>query len=156
MDSMFARMEALLDNRKATSPALDFARGLGFGEPTTFWFQAYLASPAFDDVPAYRHQVHLEVDSRSAVWFRVSLSEVTPLAPPGTPNNNTRFGSEKVIRDGLGVGTCEPAEFPQWLASVASKLNTRWSFDTLSLRTSLRGQKRDQLERWLRGAWHAP
>ena len=113
MDSMFTRLEALLDTRKATSPALAFARELGFGEPATFWFQAYLASPAFDDVPAYRHQVHLEVDSRSAVWFRVSLSEVTPLAPPGTP--------------------------------------TRWSFETLSLRTSVRGQKRDQLERWLRG-----
>jgi hypothetical protein len=150
LDAMFARMQGLLTERKASSPALAFARELGFGEPATFWFHAYLASPAFDDVPAYRHQVHLDVDSRSATWFSVSLSELPP-NPLDTTSRGTSFNNVKVYYDHLGVGPCEPPGFPGWLAAVASKLHTRWSFDTMSLRTSLRGQKRDQLERWLRG-----
>lgn len=149
LEDLFSRMQALIAARRARSPALGLARELGFGEPEAFWFQVHLASPALDGVPAYRHQVHLSVDSRSATWFSVSASESSPgdLRHP----KGTSFSSDELHRDQLGLGTCEPAGFPSWLAASAERLRTRWNFDGMHFGTSLRGKKRDRLERWLRG-----
>lgn len=149
MDDLFSRMKALFEARQARSPALGLAKALGFGELDAFWFQVHISSPEFDGAPAYMHQVHLSVDSRSATWFHVSLSASNPadmLRP-----RSTSFNSDKVYCDDLGLGTCVPSDFPAWLAASAERLRTRWNFDQLSLGTSLRGKKRNQLERWLRG-----
>ncbi|GEN10365.1 hypothetical protein SAMN05443572_11034 [Myxococcus fulvus] len=40
LDALFERMEALLQARRARSPALELARALGFGEPAVFMVQA--------------------------------------------------------------------------------------------------------------------
>ncbi|MBZ4415962.1 hypothetical protein [Myxococcus sp. RHSTA-1-4] len=149
MDDLFSRMQALLAARRARSPALDFARRLGFGEPEVFWFRVHLSSAAFNGVPAYRHQGHVTVDSRSATWFAISVSDSNPADI--LHSRGTSFNSDEVHRDELGLGTCEPAGLPSWLAAAAERLPTRWNFDGMSLTTSLRGKKRDQLERWLRG-----
>jgi hypothetical protein len=149
MEDLFSRMKALFEARQARSPALGLAKELGFGEPDAFWFQVHISSPALDGSPAWRHQVHLSVDSRSATWFHVSMSEAN-LADILRPRS-TSFTSDKVHCDDLGLGTCVPSAFPAWLAASAERLRTRWNFDQLSLGTSVRGKKRNQLERWLRG-----
>lgn len=148
MDDLFSRMKALYEARQARSPALGLARELGFGEPDVFWFQVQLYSPELAG-SRDRQQVHLSVDSRSATWFRISVSESNPadiLRP-----RSTAFTSDKVFCDDLGLGTCEPAAFPSWLAAVAQRLRTQWNFDGMHLRASVRGKKRVPLERWLRG-----
>jgi len=66
-------------------------------------------------------------------------------------SKGTSFSSDEVRRDELGLGTCEPARFPSWLAAAAERLRTRWNFDQMHMGTSLRGKKRDQLGHWLRG-----
>ncbi|QSQ27326.1 hypothetical protein JY651_21515 [Pyxidicoccus parkwayensis] len=149
MDDLFSRMKVLIEARQARSPALGLARELGFGELDVFWFQVHLSSAAFDGFPAYRHQAHLSVDSRSATWFHVSLSESssTDILNP----KSTAFTSATVHRDDLGLGTCEPSGFPAWLSTATERLRTRWNFDGMHVGASLRGKKRAHIERWLRG-----
>ncbi|NMO19626.1 hypothetical protein HPC49_48365 [Pyxidicoccus fallax] len=149
MDDLFSRMEALLTARRARSPALALAQELGFGEPEAFWFRAHFSCAVSDGVPAYRYQGHISVDSRAATWFSISLSDTGPRDI--LQSQSTSFNSEKVNRDDLGLGTCQPAAFATWLAAAAERFRIRWNFDGMSLTTSLRGKKRDQLERWLRG-----
>jgi hypothetical protein len=149
MDDLFTRMETLLSERKATSPALDVARALGFGEPETFWFQIHLSSLEHDGMPAYRYQAHVSVDSRAARWFSVHLSDTGPLNV--LQSLGTSFNSEGTQRDELELGTCGPTEVPAWLAAAARRFGLRWNFDGMSVSTSLRGKKRTQLEQWLRG-----
>lgn len=149
MEDLLSRMKALIESRRARSPALVLARELGFGELDVFWFQAHVSSPEHDGAPASRHQAHLSVDSRSATWFHVAVSSENPqdMLRPRT----TSFSSQKVNRDELELGTCEPSGFPAWLAATAQRLRTRWNFDGMHVSTRLRGKKRMELERWLRG-----
>ncbi|MFP2928513.1 hypothetical protein ACLESO_25625 [Pyxidicoccus sp. 3LG] len=149
MDAMFARMQALIDARQARSPALQVARALGFGEVDTFWFRVYVTSPSADGTAQFRHHAHLSVDSRSATWFSFSVSMAWPEFTDH--QQHTTFDSDRVLGDGLRVGTCQPVELPAWLARAAEKFGVPWRFDQMSVSTSLRGKKRTQLERWLRG-----
>ncbi len=149
MDDLFTRMEALLSARKAMSPALGVARALGFGEPETFWFRVHLSSLAHNGMAAYRYQAHVSINSRSATWFSVNLSDSNPLDI--LHSRDTSFSNEEVHRDELELGTCEPTGVPAWLAAAAERFGLRWNFDGMAVSTSLRGRKRTQLERWLRG-----
>ncbi|MFP2906156.1 hypothetical protein ACLESD_14045 [Pyxidicoccus sp. 3LFB2] len=149
MEDLFSRMQELIAARQARSPALELARALGFGELDAFWFRAHLSSAASERLPAYRYQAHLSVDSRAAECFSVTVTDATPVGV--LPSQGTSFTSAQVRRDTLELGTCEPAGLPAWLGSVAERFHIQWSFDTMSLTTSLRGKKRAQLERWLRG-----
>lgn len=149
MNAMFTQLDQLLHRRNATSPALDFARGLGF-DLETFSIDAYVSSQTLNrpnsrgGVPLY--QTHLSIDSTSATWFRVSVSCV-----PGdySEGESTLFSSDsKVGRDGLELGRCEPAELPAWYVRGAKRLKTTWNWAEVKPR-GLRGKKRDQFLHWL-------
>lgn len=149
MNAMFAQLDELLHRRNATSPALDFARSLGF-ELETFSIDAYVSSVTLNrpnsrgGVPLY--QTHLTIDSTSATWFRVNVSCV-----PGdySDGESSRFGSNRESEhDGLKLGRCEPAELPSWYARAAKRLKTTWNWADVKPR-GLRGKKKDQLLQWL-------
>ncbi|MFP2960462.1 hypothetical protein ACLEPN_22230 [Myxococcus sp. 1LA] len=150
MDDLFARMQALLQSRRARSPALDLARQLGFGEQETFWFTAYWGDAIREEAGflTRNYNGHISVDSRKPVWFQVLLSKREGLL--SMDRASTRFDNEKLHEDDLGVGACEPLQLPAWLARAARHLGTEWSVGTSAPRTNLRGKKREQLAEWLR------
>jgi hypothetical protein len=150
LNDFFARIQAQFDTRQAHSPALRFARELGFGERDTFWFRVYLMSDEREVAPAYRYHAHMSVDSSSDTWFSISVSKSDPTS--GSTARSTSFTSKETRRDELELGTCEPAGLPAWLARAEEKLGVRWDHDEAFRSTSLRGTKRARLEQWLRGA----
>ncbi|MCP3100555.1 hypothetical protein LZ198_16925 [Myxococcus sp. K15C18031901] len=150
MDDLFTRTAALLQSRRARSPALDLARELGFGDLEVFWFSASLAEGQrhADQSVHYFHHCHIMVDSRAPIWFRFSAST----SEDGVQGvRRTHFDSGGLRKDDLGMGACPPARFPAWIALAAERIGTQWPMHELSVRTGLRGKKREQLEQWLRG-----
>ncbi|MBL8940353.1 MAG: hypothetical protein JNM69_37750 [Archangium sp.] len=143
---MFESVEQLLGQRNDESPALAFARSIGF-DVDTFSVHWSLSSTALNasHVPVF--QGHVDLDSTSAVWFRVSISHV-----PGVlaEHRTTAFGSEKArVIDELGLGRCDPGELPAWLIRAAKKLKVQWSVRIWN--SSLRGAKRERALAWMRG-----
>ncbi|NVJ22031.1 MULTISPECIES: hypothetical protein [Myxococcus] len=153
LDALFERMEALLQARRARSPALELARELGFGEPEVFWFRLYATGGEEGDGQSmtYRYHCHLTVDSRAPVWFRFSMSSWGPDGVPGRIVSVFDFDSEGLQNDTLGLGACAPSRFPEWMARAAKQLRTEWSLDQMSVMTSLRGRQRTRLVEWLKG-----
>ncbi|MGZ3422978.1 MAG: hypothetical protein ACXVEF_00510 [Polyangiales bacterium] len=134
--AMLAQVQAMLGERKASSPALGVAR-VAVGEVDELWFSAYLRSSE-DRLPIY--QSNLEIDSRSNDWFHASVSG---------DERRVSFSAEKVHVDTLGVGACSAGDLPTWLARVAHQLQFTWDFQGMSVRTGLRGKKRERLLVWL-------
>jgi hypothetical protein len=169
LDTAAARLAAL----SCESPAVALAAFIGLGQPKVFWFDAYLGSTELNrsNVPLY--QGHIRVDSRSPNWFSVWVTRVSstldraetafrPKSPQqaqqaaavevegggagrGVPSRR-RPNNMTTRRDDLELGTCAAEEIPRWLQQASEKLGIDWS---VSLRTSLRGKKRQVLEDWL-------
>jgi hypothetical protein len=147
MKAMFERVRALLADRNASSPALDLARRIGIGEVDTFWFSGYLGSTQPNEHRVPHVQSNLTIDSRGGDTFSVSVSR----SGGGVSWVGTKFNQDKIHRDDLGLGRCEPDDLPAWLARAATSLDITWGFDEMGIRTNLRGKKRDRLLGWLRG-----
>ena len=91
-------------------------------------------------------QGSVTIDSRSPSWFHASLSTVEPDFSAG---KSTWFTVAKLERDQLGIGRCDGAELPRWLANAAAHLDVEWTFTITQ--SSLRGAKRERALAWLRG-----
>ncbi len=96
---------------------------------------------SFGNVP--RLQGSVVLDSRKSRTFAVSLSERTSMFGWKT----TSFDAQRLLRDDLGLGRCEPLEVPSWLARAAKKLRGSWGEP--SVYSTLRGKKRDAAVAWL-------
>lgn len=142
IQSFLLSIDRALARLSERSGAIELAASLGFGRPKVFWFDAYLGSTTLlmpNNVPLY--QGYLTVDSRRPDWFSLSVTRLEEqLGLTCTAFSRARE------QDDLGLGVCEAAELPAWLARAAAQLETEW---TVSLRSSLRGKKRQTLERWL-------
>ena len=148
MRAMLGEIERALGARNAASPALTLADALGVGDVKELWFSVSLGSREHTAHRVPRFQAHVDVDSRSDVWFTVHVSELSGMGVSGGISFNVR----QVWRDTFGVGPCEARELPGWLARVAGMRGIEWDFVGASVRTGLRGKKRDAVLRWLRGA----
>lgn len=148
MRAMLAEIERALGVRNAASPALALAGPLGLGDVKELWFSVFLGSREHTAHRVPRFQAHVDVDSRSDVWFTVHVSELSGVGASGGISFNVR----QVWRDTFGVGPCEARDLPGWLARVAGMHGIDWDFAGASVRTGLRGKKRDAVLRWLRGA----
>lgn len=138
LDTAAARLAAL----SCESPAVALAASIGFGQPKVFWFDAFLGSTELNrsNVPLY--QGHIRVDSRSPNWFSVWVTRVSSTLDRA----ETAFSSKTTRRDDLELGACAAEQLPRWLQHASKKLGVDWS---VSLRTGLRGKKRQVLEDWL-------
>jgi hypothetical protein len=147
-DLLLSDIETQLAERRDESPAFDFAEQLGFGRPKAFWFR-YDLGTVERSPNGYnpRFRFIAEVDSRDNDWFSVSVYEVEA-------NRRTRFGDRTVVVDELGLGTSELEKLPDWLATIAKKLQCEWGDSHIS--SSLRGKKRADLVRWFESAIHSP
>ena len=141
MKQLFARVEAMLADRKATSPALDLARALGFDGLGVFWFSISVYSA---ERGTHRYFASLRVDSRDADWFQAYVRSFE--------NRTTSFSSTTVHRDELELGTCGPDRFPHWLASIAKRFSFTWDLEAVTPYTQLRGKNRARLVAWLSSA----
>ncbi|NPC86811.1 hypothetical protein HPC49_52585, partial [Pyxidicoccus fallax] len=147
MDDFFQRIQAQLDARQAASPALQFARELGFGELDTFELTIELESSTRAGAKAYWYWAWLHVSSDSDQWFTIAAAE----KERGNLLHNVdlNFNNKLIHRDHLGLGTCEPAGFPAWIARAAKKFRVQWNHDGAQIKTSVRGNKgRELLARW--------
>jgi hypothetical protein len=148
MNAMFTQLDELLQRRNSASPALDFARSLGF-ELDTFSVDAYVWSRTLNrrggsGVPLY--QSYLTIDSTSASWFDLT---VTCVPGDGSEGEESRFSSTgETEHDGLKLGCCEPTELPGWYTRAAQRLKTTWNWAEVSPR-GLRGKKRAHFLKWL-------
>ncbi|WP_141588791.1 hypothetical protein [Myxococcus sp. AB056] len=149
MDDLFARMEALLQGRRARSPALDLARHLGFGELDAIWFRTYFLAGDTHAANSLVHHCNINVDSRSPRWFSVWQTS----RMDGLDRNawsDTHFDNEKLHKDIQGLGACELMQLPDWVARTARRLGAAWNISDSALMTNLRGKKRARLAEWLR------
>lgn len=143
---MFESVERLLGQRNDESPALAFARSIGF-EVDAFSVHWSLWSEQLNrgGVPVY--QSHAEVDSTSAIWFHVSVTHVPDSL---ADHRTTSFGSKDAHTiDQLGLGRCSPEALPVWFARAAKKLKVHWSVTLWH--SNLRGANRERALAWMRG-----
>ncbi len=145
MEAMFASIDRHLQVRNDTSPALAFARALGF-EVAAFSVRVSLTSTALNRSRVPVIQGGVTIDSTRPVWFSLNLSRVD--SHFGGLSSGTSFNNEQAWSDGLGLGRCEPAELPAWLDRAAQRLGITWTTDPRPGGT-LRGKKRDQFVKWL-------
>ncbi|MBZ4401196.1 hypothetical protein [Myxococcus sp. AS-1-15] len=153
LEALFERMEAVLQARRARSPALELARALGFGEPGVFWFKLYATGGEEGDERSmtYRHHCHLSVDSRAPDWLSFSMSSWDSDGEPGGNVPVYDLDGTGLQNDTLGLGACEPTRIPEWMARAAERLRTEWHFEQRAVMTSLRGRQRTRLFEWLTG-----
>lgn len=149
MEALLSRVQGMLREREAASPALGLARDLGLGELATFWLEASLNSEELNanGVPLYQGQA--SIDSRWPTWFFVSVSRVDVESSARSPE--TRFDVAQVHADTLGLGRCSAAELPRWAREAAGTLGVTWRLVRLLPGTNVRGARRERLARWLRG-----
>lgn len=146
------RLKALLEGaeqtkeeRAKTSPVLAIGKVM-FGDdaPEELWFHVTVGSderrPGNDMA---RWDCHIEVDSRAARPFRVTLFDGARLDGP-----STSFELD-TTDDGLKVGRCNPLGVPAYLARLEKKLGTSWNWPDAVIETGLRGRKRARLVWWL-------
>ncbi len=146
MTQLVARVDALVEERNSSSPALDFAARRGFGALKHFWFDLFLASDVQNVNGVPQSQGRLHIDSRQPSWFWCQVSRVDPEVRDFL---GTRFGGRGEPIDLLKLGTCEADEVPQWLKAAGDKLRCTWDLEYGRPRTSLRGRKRLQMLNWL-------
>ncbi len=143
VSALLDRVNAQLDARQAASPALAFAERIGFGTCKTFWFQIAFGSVQLrGTVP--RFQGHVHVDSRKALWLSVWL---TRLGDGVEPMVHARFDSDGALQDPFGLGRCAVDALPRWVSDASRVLGVEWRRE-VSIRSSLRGRKREQLRVW--------
>ncbi|MCP3100556.1 hypothetical protein LZ198_16930 [Myxococcus sp. K15C18031901] len=151
LDDLFARANVLLRARRARSPALAFARELGFGERKVFWFELRVQSreTMTRESGSCRLRCHVAVDSRAADWFQCYLTY------DDWRHFLCRFDAtprrEDFCADSLGSGLLDPLELPDWLARAVERFGTSWEFGGMELTTSVRDGGWDRLARWVGG-----
>jgi hypothetical protein len=144
LDRLFLELDGALEARNDASPALALGPVMGVGVVTTLFLSVRLSSTRVNRNRVPWIQGSIEIDSRDTCWFSVWVSTVEEDAE----GRSTYFSVSDRNRDELGLGTCEPAELPAWLARAAAKLEIEWEPLMLSP-TNLRGKKRDVVTRWL-------
>jgi hypothetical protein len=146
LDVLFAELDGALQTRNDISPALALGPIIGIGEVSLLWFDVWLASARITTNHVPWIQGSIRIDSRSATWFYVHAGTVEP----DGGHKGTYFHTDTLARDELGLGRCEAADLPRWLASAAAKLAITWA--PFQPRSNLRGKKRERIARWLAGA----
>jgi hypothetical protein len=134
--------ETQLQEHRHDSPALAFAESLGFTGTKKFWFECSIGTVERSPNrlnPRFRCSIHL--DSRRSTWFGVHVYQVEG-------RRRSYFGETTAV-DELELGSCLPAELPDWLTRAAEKLQCSWGEPYF--RSSLRGKKRQALLDWLLG-----
>ena len=146
LDALFVEIDGAIQARNDASPALALGPVIGVGEVSSLWFSVTVGSlrRTVHNVPWIQGSV--TIDSRSPSWFHASLSTVEPDFSAG---KSTWFTVAKLERDQLGIGRCDGAELPRWLANAAAHLDVEWTFTITQ--SSLRGAKRERALAWLRG-----
>lgn len=144
LDALFAEIEDTLEARQAASPALALGPVIGVGAVEPLWFRASICShEALHGAP--RVQAHVNVDSREAAWFSVSVSVRRTMAD----FDHVWFDATEVRGELRGLGRCAPDELPRWLADVAARVQATFAEPRVS--TGLRGKKRARIASWLAG-----
>ncbi len=141
MRTFLATVEKGLERRASTSGVLDFARALGL-DVKELKVHVMLRSESRNAQNVSGYQGSIDIDSRAARWFHVSLSRVA------LANITTTYFTTDSLTDRLKVGRCEAQELPAWLAKAQQKLKVRWS-KTPHFHGSLRGKKRQAFIDWL-------
>jgi hypothetical protein len=145
LKSMMALAKQTLQERNDSSPALTFARELGFtGNP--FEADTWLGSIELNRNNVQKYQGSIQINSTSPSWFSVHVSHVRP----DSKWEATSFGAEKLVHDHLNLGRCDPKDLPQWLRDAQEKLKIKWNTES-EPRGTLRGKKRTQFADWLFG-----
>jgi hypothetical protein len=139
--ALLAELDETYDARNAASPALVLGPIIGIGNVSVLWFDVRLASREQRDSIS-RVQGGISVDSRSAIWFHVYLSDFGV-------QGYTRFDSSGDATDHHGIGRCEAAALPAWLAATATHLGVRW--EAHHINSNVRGAKRTRIVDWLDG-----
>ncbi|HEY3805221.1 MAG TPA: hypothetical protein VGL61_21575 [Kofleriaceae bacterium] len=142
MRALLAELDDTYDARNASSPALALGPIIGIGGVSLLWFDARIWSREVYAGHTARVQGTISVDSRRTDWFRVYVSEYGV-------QGSTRFGSHVAAEDHHGVGACDAADLPAWLAATAKHLRVTW--DDYFLSSNLRGTKRERIAAWLDG-----
>ena len=147
LDALFTELDEALDDRNAASPALALGPVIGIGKVSTLFFGVRIGSQRKNSNNVPWVQGSIDVDSRTASWFRVWVSTVEPDAR----GKSTSFGGTGGdMRDELKLGRCQPAELPHWLAATARKLKIDWDEHHV-WNSNLRGAKRKRILQWLGG-----
>jgi hypothetical protein len=123
--TLFAELDAALAARRSTSPALAFGAAIAANKQPTFWFSFLLHSNTRHEIGVPVIQGSVRIDSREEPWFRVEVSKVHG-SPDRTKDQVTRFDETQLV-DELGLGRCDPAELPKWLAKAAKALAVQWN-----------------------------
>ncbi|HEX4454313.1 MAG TPA: hypothetical protein VH143_25795 [Kofleriaceae bacterium] len=143
LNALFAELDATYTARNASSPALALGAIIGLGELDELWFDFGANSTKLDSFRASVVQGSVRVDSRTPNWFNVWVSSSGAKGFSG-------YGVDAVPAvDRLGLGPCEPAQLPAWLANAAETLDVDWL--PFAPMTNLRGKKRARLTEWLSG-----
>jgi hypothetical protein len=143
LDALFAELDGVIAKRNAVSPALALGPLIGLGRVDPLWFQASIGSREPGDRVA-RVQGHVTIDSRRPKWFGVSMARNER---GGLTMQHTIFDAITLHSDELGIGRCDAAELPGWLAVIAAKLGVTW--DEPRVRTHIRGARRARIAAWL-------
>jgi len=147
---MFASLERSLTQRNQASPALAFARRLGF-DVELFSTDWSLSSDVLTSGHVPLYQASVVVDSASSRWFRVTVTRITGLLT----HHRTAFEDEGApALDELGLGRCTPEELPAWFAQAARTLGVVWKVSVG--RSTLRGAKRQRALAWMEGSAPEP
>ena len=142
MRALLAELDETYDARNAVSPALALGPIIGIGEVPLLWLDAMVWSRELVGSGVPRVQGGIGVDSRKANWLHVYLSA-------HGVEGHTHFGATTPALDRHGVGVCEAADLPAWLANVARHFSVTWQDHRIS--TNLRGAKRARIAAWLDG-----
>lgn len=148
VQKMLESVSATLTERRAASPALEWAKRIGLGALGEVWFQASFESRNRDDLTDLPcRECRIVLDSREPCWFTTTVQS----NDAGSPMPTTVLEAGMLLQDELGLGSCEPAELPVWLGRSIARSGDSWDFARLWLKTNLRGQGRKRLVRWLTG-----
>jgi hypothetical protein len=141
LNALFAELDAIYAARNASSPALALGALIGLGELDELWFDFGANSTKLDSFRASIVQGTVRVDSRTPNWFNVWISA-------SHMNGFSGYGVDAVpATDRLGLGPCDAAQLPAWLANAATQLGIEWL--PFAPMTNLRGKKRARLAEWL-------
>jgi hypothetical protein len=140
LKAMFAQLASLRAERQQASPARLVAQAMGL-DSDDFEVHVSMSSVEARDRLAIA-QGHVGLDSTRVDWFRVSIHR----------QGLTSFDQHRVWKDDLGLGRCDALALPGWLASTATRLGIRWSWQTASMRGSVRGKRRAAIIAWLAGS----
>jgi hypothetical protein len=143
LNALFAELDTTYATRNAKSPALALGVVIGLGALDELWFDFAANSTKVDSFRAPVVQGTVRVDSRTPNWFNVWMSSAGAKGFSG-------YGVDALPAiDRLGLGPCDPAQLPAWLANTAKKLDVEWI--AFAPMTNLRGKKRARLAEWLAG-----